>query len=100
MFANTAIVALFAGLVAAQHAPVGEPKGNPITRPLNEVCILLSIVRAMFVSCDNRRNAPRIPTIAANSTTPDRPRLQAVHHQLAANHLQLGLAHPPPWPVY
>ena len=37
MFSNAAIV-LFAGLAAAQlHAPVGEPKGNPITRPLNEV---------------------------------------------------------------
>lgn len=37
MFANAAIV-LFAGLAAAQrHAPVGEPSGNPITRPLNEI---------------------------------------------------------------
>tara|TARA_R110002003_G_scaffold140_4_gene12785 strand:- start:2484 stop:2660 length:177 start_codon:yes stop_codon:yes gene_type:complete len=38
MFSKTAIVALFAGLAAAQHTPVGEPSGNPITRPLNEVC--------------------------------------------------------------
>lgn len=37
MFSKTAIVALFAGLAAAQHTPVGEPSGNPITRPLNEV---------------------------------------------------------------
>jgi hypothetical protein len=37
MFSKTAIVALFAGLAAAQHAPVGEPKGNPITRPLTEI---------------------------------------------------------------
>ncbi|KAF2029512.1 hypothetical protein EK21DRAFT_89751 [Setomelanomma holmii] len=37
MFSKTAIVALFAGLVAAQHTPVGNPSGNPITRPLNEV---------------------------------------------------------------
>lgn len=37
MYTNAAIV-FFAGLAAAQlHAPVGEPKGNPITRPLNEV---------------------------------------------------------------
>lgn len=37
MYSNAAIV-FFAGLAAAQlHAPVGEPKGNPITRPLNEV---------------------------------------------------------------
>ena len=32
------IATLFASLAAAQlHAPVGEPKGNAITRPLNEV---------------------------------------------------------------
>jgi hypothetical protein len=37
MFAQISIVALIAGLAAAQHAPVGEPSGNPITRPLNEV---------------------------------------------------------------
>jgi hypothetical protein len=37
MFAKTAIVALFAGLVAGQAKPVGEPTGNPITRPLNEI---------------------------------------------------------------
>lgn len=37
MFGKTAIVAIFAGLAAAQHAPVGEPSGNPITRPLNEI---------------------------------------------------------------
>jgi len=33
-----AIVIFFAGLAAAQkHAAVGDPKGNPITRPLNEI---------------------------------------------------------------
>jgi len=33
-----AIVIFFAGLAAAQkHAPVGNPNGNPITRPLNEI---------------------------------------------------------------
>ncbi|KAH7066266.1 Ser-Thr-rich glycosyl-phosphatidyl-inositol-anchored membrane family-domain-containing protein [Paraphoma chrysanthemicola] len=37
MFSKTAIVALFAGLAAAQRTPVGEPSGNPITRPLLEV---------------------------------------------------------------
>lgn len=37
MFAKLSIAALFAGLAAAYHAPVGEPTGNPITRPLNEV---------------------------------------------------------------
>lgn len=37
MFSKTSIVALFAGLAAAQHTPVGNPSGNPITRPLNEV---------------------------------------------------------------
>jgi hypothetical protein len=37
MFAKTSVVALFAGLAAAQHAPVGEPNGNPITRPLTEI---------------------------------------------------------------
>lgn len=32
------IATLFASIAAAQlHAPVGEPKGNPISRPLNEV---------------------------------------------------------------
>lgn len=32
------IATLFASIAAAQlHAPVGEPKGNAITRPLNEV---------------------------------------------------------------
>lgn len=37
MFTHAAI-ALFASLAAAQlHAPVGEPSGNPITRPLNEI---------------------------------------------------------------
>lgn len=37
MFSKTAIVALFAGLVAGQATPKGDPSGNPITRPLNEV---------------------------------------------------------------
>jgi hypothetical protein len=38
MYTKTAIVTFFAGFAAAQiHAPVGEPSGNPITRPLNEV---------------------------------------------------------------
>ncbi|CAI6334879.1 unnamed protein product [Periconia digitata] len=37
MFAKISIAALFAGLAAAYHAPVGEPNGNPITRPLNEI---------------------------------------------------------------
>jgi len=37
MFAKLSVAALFAGLAAAYHAPVGEPTGNPITRPLNEV---------------------------------------------------------------
>lgn len=37
MFVKTALVSLFAAFAAAQlHAPVGEPAGNPITRPLNE----------------------------------------------------------------
>lgn len=39
MYTKASIVAFFASLAAAQlHAPVGEPKGNAITRPLNEVC--------------------------------------------------------------
>ncbi|KAJ4991160.1 hypothetical protein SVAN01_03288 [Stagonosporopsis vannaccii] len=38
MFTKASIVALFTSIAAAQlHAPVGEPAGNPITRPLNEV---------------------------------------------------------------
>ncbi|KAL5119426.1 hypothetical protein ACEQ8H_002695 [Pleosporales sp. CAS-2024a] len=37
MLAKLSMVALCAGLVAAQHAPVGDPSGNPITRPLNEI---------------------------------------------------------------
>jgi len=38
MYSKTAIITFFAGFAAAQiHAPVGEPAGNPITRPLNEV---------------------------------------------------------------
>lgn len=38
MFTKASIATLFASLAAAQlHAPVGEPNGNPITRPLNEV---------------------------------------------------------------
>ncbi|KAH8698138.1 Ser-Thr-rich glycosyl-phosphatidyl-inositol-anchored membrane family-domain-containing protein, partial [Phaeosphaeriaceae sp. PMI808] len=28
---------LYGSLAAAQHAPVGEPSGNPISRPLNEI---------------------------------------------------------------
>jgi len=37
MFGKATIVALLASFAAAQHAPVGQPTGNPITRPLNEV---------------------------------------------------------------
>ncbi|CAO2649940.1 Nn.00g012320.m01.CDS01 [Neocucurbitaria sp. VM-36] len=38
MFTKASIATLFASLAAAQlHAPVGEPSGNAITRPLNEV---------------------------------------------------------------
>lgn len=38
MYTKASIITFFAGLAAAQiHAPVGEPSGNPITRPLNEV---------------------------------------------------------------
>jgi len=38
MLTNASLVALFASIAAAQrHAPVGQPQGNPITRPLNEV---------------------------------------------------------------
>jgi len=38
MFTKTSIATLFAGLAAAQiHTPVGQPSGNSITRPLNEV---------------------------------------------------------------
>lgn len=37
MFSKTSIAALFAGLAAAQHAPVGEPSGNPITAPLTQI---------------------------------------------------------------
>ncbi|KAF1364271.1 hypothetical protein EJ07DRAFT_162094 [Lizonia empirigonia] len=38
MFTKATIVAFFASIAAAQlHAAVGEPTGNPITRPLNEV---------------------------------------------------------------
>lgn len=40
MYSKATIITFFAGLAAAQiHAPVGEPSGNPITRPLNEVCL-------------------------------------------------------------
>jgi hypothetical protein len=37
MFAKASIIALVAGLATAQHTPVGEPNGNPITRPLTEI---------------------------------------------------------------
>jgi hypothetical protein len=38
MFTKVSIATLFAGLAAAQiHPPVGNPSGNSITRPLNEV---------------------------------------------------------------
>jgi hypothetical protein len=37
MFNQISAAALFAGLAAAAHAPVGDPSGNPITRPLNEI---------------------------------------------------------------
>lgn len=38
MFTKASVVAFFASIAAAQlHAPVGEPAGNPITRPLNEI---------------------------------------------------------------
>ncbi|KAH9861084.1 hypothetical protein IAQ61_010820 [Plenodomus lingam] len=38
MFAKASVVTFFASLAAAQlHAPVGQPSGNAITRPLNEI---------------------------------------------------------------
>ncbi|EMD69723.1 hypothetical protein GGP41_001146 [Bipolaris sorokiniana] len=38
MYSKATIVSIFAGFAAAQiHPAVGDPKGNPITRPLNEV---------------------------------------------------------------
>ena len=37
MFSKTSIAALFAGIAAAQHVPVGEPNGNPITAPLTQI---------------------------------------------------------------
>ncbi|KAH7406564.1 Ser-Thr-rich glycosyl-phosphatidyl-inositol-anchored membrane family-domain-containing protein [Phaeosphaeria sp. MPI-PUGE-AT-0046c] len=37
MFSKTAIATLFASLAAAQHVPVGEPNGNPITAPLTQI---------------------------------------------------------------
>ncbi|KAJ8118704.1 hypothetical protein OPT61_g370 [Boeremia exigua] len=38
MFTKASIVAMLSSIAAAQlHAPVGEPAGNPITRPLIEV---------------------------------------------------------------
>lgn len=38
MFTKASFVTIFASMAAAQlHAPVGEPSGNAITRPLNEV---------------------------------------------------------------
>jgi hypothetical protein len=38
MFTKVSIATFFAGLAAAQiHPPVGNPSGNSITRPLNEV---------------------------------------------------------------
>jgi hypothetical protein len=44
MYTKASIVTFFAGLAAAQiHAPVGEPSGNPILTPLNEVCTFLTL---------------------------------------------------------
>jgi hypothetical protein len=37
MVTKISVAALFAGLAAAYHAPVGDPSGNAITSPLNEV---------------------------------------------------------------
>ena len=37
MFTKASIIAIFASVAAAQHAAVGNPSGNAITRPLNEV---------------------------------------------------------------
>ncbi|KAH9862674.1 hypothetical protein J1614_010767 [Plenodomus biglobosus] len=38
MFTKASFVTIFASIAAAQlHAPVGEPSGNAITRPLNEI---------------------------------------------------------------
>ncbi|EUC50833.1 hypothetical protein COCMIDRAFT_32049 [Bipolaris oryzae ATCC 44560] len=38
MYSKATIVSIFAGFAAAQiHPAVGDPKGNPITRPLNEI---------------------------------------------------------------
>ena len=46
MFSKTSIAALFAGLAAAQHAPVGEPSGNPITAPLTQVSLSSRVAQA------------------------------------------------------
>jgi hypothetical protein len=44
MYTKASIVTLFAGFAAAQiHAPVGQPAGNAITKPLNEVCTSLTL---------------------------------------------------------
>lgn len=51
MFSKTSIAALFAGLAAAQHAPVGEPSGNPITAPLSVVCLSPRVARAALFPC-------------------------------------------------
>ncbi|KAF2852550.1 hypothetical protein T440DRAFT_477476 [Plenodomus tracheiphilus IPT5] len=38
MFTKASLLSIFASIAAAQlHAAVGEPKGNPISRPLNEI---------------------------------------------------------------
>ncbi|KAJ4368646.1 hypothetical protein N0V86_009554 [Didymella sp. IMI 355093] len=51
MFTKASVVAFFASIAAAQlHAPVGEPAGNPITRPLNETFQVVPACKAFTIT--------------------------------------------------
>jgi hypothetical protein len=90
MYTKASIVTLFAGLAAAQiHVPVGEPNGNPILTPLNEVCAFLTLRSSRKqhrVVKPNQRIALTAP--------PGCPHLRALHHHMAANDLQHRLRSP------
>jgi hypothetical protein len=77
------LVAFFAGLAAAYHAPVGAPTGNAITAPLVQVSLL---------ACRSKRNTAL--------TVSDHPRWPALHHHVDCRLPQQGLPAPVEGPLH